>query len=93
MSKTTITVEIFQCDHTDDSSNRCTIKGERSSIKECGICAMDLCSRHYQFLTVTRHGGTLLSYYFCNEHANEFINGLVETYGDTRPQASPNMGK
>ena len=93
MAKTTITVEIYECDHIDDSGNKCDLKGERNSIKECAICKIDLCSRHYQFLTVNRHGGNMLSYYFCNEHSNDFIESLVEKYGDTRPQASPNMGK
>ena len=93
MAKTTITVDIYECDYKDDKGEKCELKGERSSIKECAICGIDLCSRHYQFLTVSRHGGNILSYYFCNEHSNEFIELLVNKYGDTRPQGSPNMGK
>ena len=93
MSKTTIIVEIFQCDHTDESGEQCIIRGERNSIKECAKCGMDLCSRHYQFLTVTRHGGNILSYHFCYKHAGEFIDKLIKFYGDTRPMAQGGMGK
>ena len=93
MSKTTITVEIFQCDYTNESDERCALQGERSSIKECVKCGMDLCSRHYQFLTVNRHGGNILSYYFCHEHANEFIDTLIESFGDTRPVSYAGIAK
>ena len=84
MSKKTIEVEIYQCDNTDESGEKCDLEGERNSIKECAKCGMDLCSRHYQFLTVTRHGANILSYHFCHDHANEFVDALIERYGDSR---------
>ena len=93
MSKKTVTLEIFQCDHMDDSSNQCNIEGERQAIKQCALCQKDLCSRHYEMLTVNRHGGTILSYFFCSEHADEFIETLVKTFGDTKPIPYAGMAK
>ena len=54
---------------------------------------MDICSRHYQLITVSRSGSILLSYYFCFDHAEEFITGRIEEFGDTRPTGAGGMGK
>lgn len=93
LSKKQITVDIYQCDHIDEESSRCDIEGERQSIKQCAMCKMDLCSRHYQMLSVTRSGSTLLSYFFCPKHAEEFIDTLVKTFGDSRPISYAGMAK
>ena len=54
---------------------------------------MDICSRHYQLITVNRSGGILLSYYFCFAHAERFVETLIEDFGDSRPTAAGGMGK
>jgi hypothetical protein len=94
MSKKTITVEMYQCDHTDEKGNRCINEGERQAVKECAMCKKDLCSRHYEMLTVSRMGGgTALSYFFCSDHAKEFIKTLAKTFGDTSPVPYAGMAK
>lgn len=93
MSVKTIEVEIYRCDHASGSGERCEVEGERHAIRQCAKCGMDVCSRHYQLITVNRSGGILLSYYFCFPHAEEFVAGIVEDLGDTRPSASGGMGK
>ncbi len=93
MSVKTIEVEIYQCDHVSPGGERCELSGERNQIKQCVRCGMDICSRHYQLITVNRSGGTLLSYYFCFDHAEEFINSHIEDLGDTRPTGAGGMGK
>lgn len=94
MSKKTITIEVYQCDHVDENGIRCTNEGERQAIKQCAMCKKDLCSRHYEFWQVTSAPGrTSLSYHFCPEHAEEFIKTLVNTLGDTRPVAYAGMAK
>jgi len=94
MSKKTITVDIFQCDDVEGNGSRCTNQGERQAIKECSMCKKDLCSRHYQMLSINKMGGvTALSYFFCAEHAEEFINTLIKTFGDTGPIPYAGMAK
>ncbi len=93
MSKKQITVDIFQCDYEDEENGRCTIEGERQAIKQCAMCKMDLCSRHYQMLSVTKSGGTILSYFFCPEHSEEFVDTLIKTFGDSRPVPYAGMAK
>lgn len=93
MSKREVTIEIYKCDHKNDSGESCTVEGERQSIKVCAMCNKDLCSRHYQVLTVTRGGSNVLSYFFCPDHADEFVETLVKTFGDTRPVPYAGMAK
>lgn len=93
MSKREVTIELFRCDHVDDSGNRCELEGERQSIKQCALCKTDLCSRHYEYLSVTKHGGTILSYFFCKKHADEFIDTLINSFGDSRPITTGGMAK
>lgn len=93
MSKKKITLEVFQCDHVDDENGRCDMEGERQAIKQCAMCNNDLCSRHYQMLCVTRGGSTILSYFFCASHADEFLDTLIKTFGDSRPVAYAGMAK
>ena len=93
MSVKTIEVDIYQCDHKDARKQQCELQGERNQIKQCVKCGMDICSRHYQLITVNRGGSTLLSYYFCFNHAEEFLGALIEDLGDTRPTGSGGMGK
>lgn len=93
MSKKQITIDIFQCDHKDGNGERCNIEGERQAIKGCVMCIKDLCSRHYHVLSVTRSGSIVLTYFFCSEHSDEFIETLVKTFGDTRPIPYAGMAK
>lgn len=93
MSIEKIEVEIYRCDHEGASGERCELKGERQAIKQCITCGMDICSRHYQLITVNRSGGILLSYYFCFAHAERFVETLIEDFGDSRPTAAGGMGK
>jgi len=93
LSVKTIEVEIYQCDHLSPSGERCELSGERNSIKQCIKCGMDICSRHYQLITVNRSGSILLSYYFCFDHAEEFVAGHIKEFGDSRPTAAGGMGK
>lgn len=93
MSKRKISVEIYQCDDIGENGERCTLEGERLAIKECVMCKKDLCSRHYQVLSVTKSGNTVLTYFFCSEHSEEFLDTLVKTFGDTRPVAYAGMAK
>jgi len=93
MSKRKISIEIYQCDDIGENRERCTLEGERLAIKECVMCKKDLCSRHYQVLSVTKSGNTVLTYFFCSEHSEEFLDTLVKTFGDTRPVAYAGMAK
>lgn len=94
MAKKTVSIEVFECDHVDENGARCANEGPRQAIKECALCRKDLCSRHYETLSVTRMGGTTaLTYFFCSEHADEFLNTLVKTFGDTRPIPYAGMAK
>ncbi len=93
MSKRKISVEVYQCDNIGEDGERCTLEGERLAIKECVMCNKDLCSRHYQVLSVTKSGNTVLTYFFCSEHSEEFLETLVKTFGDTRPVAYAGMAK
>ncbi len=93
MSVKTIEVEIYQCDHENPKGDQCELQGERTQIKQCIKCGIDICSRHYQLITVNRSGSTLLSYYFCFSHAEQFIKSLITELGDSRPSAAGGMGK
>ena len=93
MSKKEVTVEIYQCDDLETDGSRCEIEGERQAIKECALCKKDLCSRHYNVLSVTKSGSIVLTYFFCSEHAEEFIDTLKKTFGDTGPIAYAGMAK
>ncbi len=93
MSKREVTIELFQCDHVDETGEKCELEGERQAIKQCALCQTDLCSRHYDYLAVTRYGGTFLSYFFCKEHADEFTDTLIKTFGDSRPITTGGMAK
>jgi hypothetical protein len=86
MSKREIELEILQCDHEDENGERCPREGDTQAIKVCGICHKDLCSRHYELTTVTIQGTRdHFTYYFCPHHNDEFLNTLVDKFGDTRP--------
>lgn len=93
MSRKQVTIDIYQCDFVDERGSPCTIEGERQAIKQCAMCKKDLCSRHYQVLSVTKSGGTLLTYFFCPEHAEEFVQTLIKTFGDSRPVPYAGMAK
>ncbi|MCH8029247.1 MAG: hypothetical protein IH874_04875 [Candidatus Dadabacteria bacterium] len=94
MAKKTITVEIYRCDYVDPEGNACTAEGERQAIRQCAMCKTDLCSRHYQMWQVSSQAGrTSLTYHFCEKHAEEFIETLVKTLGDTRPVFYAGMAK
>lgn len=94
MSKKTITVDVFQCDYVDENGERCSTQGERQQIRECVMCKKDLCNRHYELWNVgSQPGRVSLTYIFCHEHAEEFIDTMVKTLGDTRPVAYYGMAK
>ncbi|MGH7885837.1 MAG: hypothetical protein ACRENO_09100 [Thermodesulfobacteriota bacterium] len=93
MSKREVKINLYQCDHADESGTRCDLEGERQAIKQCALCKTDLCSRHYEYLSVTRHGGVYLSYFFCPKHSDEFMDTLIKTFGDTRPIITGGMAK
>jgi len=93
LSKKEVTVEIFQCDVIETDGSQCTIEGERMAIKQCALCSKDLCSRHYYVLNVTKSSSIALTYFFCSEHTDEFINTLKKTFGDTGPIAGAGMAK
>ncbi len=94
MSKTTIEVEVIQCDHVDERGERCTIEGNRDVIKNCHVCHIDLCKTHCQITTVVflQAGGDVSSlfhghrlrflYYFCSEHSALFESTVIERYGE-----------
>jgi len=62
MSKRTVKVDMFQCDYTKKSGERCDIEGERIQIKLCAMCSKDLCNRHYQSLSVSINNVRHLTY-------------------------------
>ncbi len=94
MSTKTITVEIYQCDYVNSNGDRCDSEGERQAIKACALCKKDLCSRHYDVISVTSRGGRdSLTYHFCEDHTQEFMDTLISTFGDTRPVAYAGMAK
>ncbi|MFA9407862.1 MAG: hypothetical protein ACERKJ_03400 [Candidatus Dadabacteria bacterium] len=86
MSKREIELEILQCDHEDENGERCPREGDSQAIKVCGICHKDLCITHYELTTATIQGTRdHFTYYFCPHHNDEFLNTLVDKFGDTRP--------
>jgi len=94
MAKKTVTIEVFECDHVDGNGVPCANEGGRQAIRECALCKKDFCSRHYEMLSVSTTGGrTYLTYFFCPEHAEEFVNTLIKTFGDTRPVPYAGMAK
>ena len=98
MSMKIVTIEVLQCDHVDEKGVQCTSDGSRQAIKEWSVCKKDLCSRHYETFSLSRlsspnSAGTSLTYFFCWEHAEEFINTLLKTLGDTRPVPYGGMAK
>ena len=93
LSKKEVTVEIFQCDVIEADGSQCPIEGERMAIKQCALCSKDLCSRHYYVLNVTKSSSIALTYFFCSDHTDEFINTLKKTFGDTGPIAGAGMAK
>jgi hypothetical protein len=97
MAKKTVTIEVFQCDQIDEKG-ACTNDGSRQAIKECAVCKKDLCSRHYETFSLSKlssptGSGVSLTYFFCWEHAEEFVNTLIKTLGDTRPVSYGGMAK
>jgi len=95
LSKKTIELEIFQCDHVSDNSERCTNENDKDAIKRCHICHMDLCKTHCQIITVVflRAGGNVSDhllqgtrlrflYYFCKEHSDLFQDTVIKRYGE-----------
>jgi len=94
MSKKTITVEMYQCDYEHEDGTRCDSEGERQGIKPCALCKKDLCSRHYEQVSVSSRGGReTLIYHFCEDHTQEFMDTLINAFGDTRPVAYAGMAK
>ena len=94
MSKKTITIEMYQCDHVLEDGTRCENEGERQGIKSCALCQKDLCGRHYEQITVSSRGGRdTLTYHFCDDHTQEFMDTLINTFGDTRPVSYGGMAK
>jgi len=89
MFKRTVTIKIFECDHVDEYGIRCTNEGERNAIKKCAMCKKDLCSKHYETISVLYKGRTVLTYFFCPKHANDFIDTVVQVFGDTGPIEAP----
>jgi len=84
MSKKTITVELYRCDHVE-GEKPCPEEGNRLTIKECTMCKKDLCNRHYAIVSVeTTKSRMMLTYIFCFEHADEFIQAIVGKFGDPR---------
>lgn len=93
MSTRLTTRELFQCDHTDENGVRCESEGNRDAIKSCGICRNDLCITHYELTTVTMQGTRdHFTYYFCINHTDEFMENLVNKFGDTRPVPQTGYG-
>ena len=93
MSMRTVKVEMFQCDYVDKNGERCDTEGERLQIRECALCHMDLCSRHYQTLSVSNNNVRYLTYFFCENHSDEFVNTLMQTFGDVSPVETGGMAK
>lgn len=93
MSKREIEVEIYLCDHVDEDGQRCEVTGDREAIKECGVCRNDVCITHYDLTTVTLLGTREhFTYYFCEEHTEEFRKTLIEKFGDTSPVKQEGYG-
>ena len=94
MSVKTIDVEIYQSDQVSTlGGEQCKSSGERNQIRQCVRCGMDICSRHYQMITVNRSGSTLFPCYLCFDHAEKFISSHLEDLRDTRPTGAGGMGK
>jgi len=93
MSKMTVTVEVYKCDHVE-GGEPCTSEGNRQAIKECSMCGKDICGRHYETVSITSTRGRVsLTYFFCYDHAEEFVQTLIKTLGDTRPVPYAGMAK
>ncbi len=93
MAKKQVEITLYTCDHVDPEGNKCTNDGPRDSIESCHICKKDLCSSHIQTMTVSsKQFRQSIVYYICYEHKQEFINRLIEKFGDTRPVAQTGYG-
>ncbi|MEQ9619739.1 MAG: hypothetical protein RIG61_11270 [Deltaproteobacteria bacterium] len=103
MSKKEIQLEVFQCDHEAEDGERCANEGDRDSVKSCHVCHKDLCKAHYHITTVVflRAGGQFTTgllqgtrlrflYYFCSHHSDEFMNTVIEKFGEG--EYVPNIG-
>ncbi len=93
MSKRTVKVDMYHCDYTEKSGKRCDLEGEKQQMRQCAMCSKDLCSRHYQSLSVSNNNVRHLTYFFCEEHSEEFINTLIKTFGDTTLVEGGGMAK
>ena len=93
MSKREIEREVLQCDYVDEDGNRCVNEGDEQAIHVCGVCHKDLCITHYDLTTVTVQGTRdHFTYYFCPSHNDQFMETLVEKFGDSRPVAQTGYG-
>ena len=93
MSKTEIEIELFVCDHVGEDGEKCESSGDREAIKECGVCGNDICITHYDLSTVTISGTREhFTYYFCEEHTDEFRQILIDKFGDTSPLPQEGYG-
>ena len=103
MSKKEIQLEVFQCDHEAEDGKRCESEGNRDDVKSCHVCHKDLCKTHCHITTVVflRAGGQITGnllqgtrlrflYYFCSHHSDEFLNSVVEKFGEA--ESVPNIG-
>jgi hypothetical protein len=89
LSKTTIEIEVIQCDHVDETGQRCTKEGPRESIGSCRVCGIDVCDNHSDLTSVTSRvldmlvaGQTRDVYCFCIEHMDDLVKLVIEKFGD-----------
>lgn len=89
MSKTTIELEVIQCDYKDENGQRCTKEGPRKSMRICCVCGIDVCENHSDLTSVTSRvldflvaGQTRDVYPFCFEHMDDLIKLVIEKFGD-----------
>ena len=93
MSKKIVIREVYKCDYVDDEGECCEREGDNLAIKTCGICGKDLCIAHYELTTVTLQGTRdHFTYYFCVNHTDEFMEILINKFGDTRPLPQTGYG-
>ncbi len=93
MSIKTVSREVYQCDYVDEDGERCEREGDKEAIKTCSICGKDFCTGHYELTTVTIQGTRdRFTYYFCENHVDEFMENLINKFGDTRPVPQTGYG-
>ena len=91
MSKKTIEIEVVQCDYVCENGERCLHEDDKSKMRSCNVCGIDVCESHSGMSYVTsrvlsdsmlRAGQHRYAYCFCAEHIDDLMSFVVKKLGD-----------